>query len=175
VNKPTATRADPSPPPPREPRAPATPAQPAPLPSLSLNPSLGEMARWDRERQQREQQEVFKRQEETVNLNTRQVRYAAYFSRLKERIQMGWIYPEEAKKAKLDGALTMSFTILRNGSVTDFKILKSSGAEMLDEAAMRAVRNVHPFVPFPEDWDLEKLHVKTTFEYIRGGGFRWGL
>ncbi|MEO5332037.1 MAG: TonB family protein [Magnetococcus sp. YQC-5] len=152
--------------------APAKPAKEPPMPHLSLNPSLGEMARWDQERHKREQEEVYKKQEETVSLNTQKVRYAAYFARLKERIQQGWVYPAEAKRAKLSGSVAMSFTINRSGEITGIQVSKSSGVLVLDEAALLAVQNVTPFMPLPDDWELEKLHVKTIFEYIRGG-FKW--
>lgn len=143
------------------------------LPNLSLTPSLNEMARWDQARQKTEREEVFKREEETINLNTQKVRYAAYFGRLKERIQQGWIYPSQAKQAKLSGMLTMSFTISRNGVISDITVVTSSGSDLLDDAAVQALQSATPFMPLPDDWALEKLHVKTIFEYVRGG-FRWG-
>lgn len=147
-------------------------AQEPALPNLNLTPSLGEVARWDMERQRRARQEVFKRYEETVSLNTQKSRYVSYFTRLKGRIQQAWVYPAQAKRDKLSGTLAMSFTINQDGSISDIRVLKSSGVEVLDLAAVQAVEKATPFMPLPEDWGLEKLHVKTIFEYVQGG-LRW--
>lgn len=119
-----------------------------------------------------EREGVFKPQEETVNLDTPKPRYTAYFARLKERIQQGWIYPSQAKREGLSGSLSMRFTIERSGMIRDIQVIHSSGVVILDEAALQAVRNITPFLPLPDDWELERLHVKTIFEYVRGG-FRW--
>ncbi|NGZ04866.1 MAG: energy transducer TonB [Magnetococcales bacterium] len=139
---------------------------------LNLAPSLNDLTRWDHERTQRSREELFRAQEETVNLDTPKPRYTTYFARLKERVQQGWIYPAEAKRAGLSGTLSLRFTIERNGMITDIRVLNSSGVPILDEAALQAVRNLSPFLPLPEDWELERLHVKTIFEYVRGG-FQW--
>ncbi|MEO5347164.1 MAG: TonB family protein [Magnetococcus sp. YQC-9] len=136
---------------------------------LNLNPSLSELTRWDRERSRQAREYGIKAQEETINLDTPKPQYTAYFTRLKERIQQGWIYPAEAKRNQLSGSLAMRFTIERDGAISDIRIERPSGAAILDQAALQAVRNIHPFLPLPDDWNLERIHIKTVFEYIRGG------
>ena len=153
---------------PQEDDQPPPEAQPAPL---TLMPSLETLSRWDRQR--RYQSLSTHRTEETVSLNTRKVRYAAYFSRLKERVEHGWGYPAQARKEHLSGHASLVFTIHRNGHLLDVRVLRSSGAAILDASAVRAVKNAAPFAPFPKDWSLEKLHIRATFEYIRRGELMW--
>ncbi|GAB0056867.1 hypothetical protein SIID45300_01182 [Candidatus Magnetaquicoccaceae bacterium FCR-1] len=136
---------------------------------LNLNPSLSDISRWDRERQRRAREHGVKSREATVNLDNPEPRFTTYFTRLKERIEQGWSYPAAAKRDRLSGTLVMRFTIERSGAITNIRIERPSGEAMLDEAALRAVRQLHPFLPLPEDWDLERLHVQSVFEYIRGG------
>ena len=133
--------------------------------SLDLMPSMENLSLWDRQR--RYQSRFGAQSEETVSLNTRKVRYASYFSRLKQRVEQGWVYPSQAKKDKLFGNVSMVFTIRRDGHLLRVEVLRSSGATILDESAVRAVKNAAPFPPFPEDWSLERLHIRATFEYIR--------
>ncbi|MBF0347821.1 MAG: energy transducer TonB [Magnetococcales bacterium] len=132
---------------------------------LNLSPTLSELNRWDDEL--REQENSQGGREQTLDLNTSKVRYAVYFSHLKEQIEQGWVYPQQAKHLSLSGNLRLKFTIGRDGRLLDLKILRSSGESILDESAMRAVQAAAPFAPFPESWQLEKIHVTTTFEYIR--------
>ena len=140
-------------------------------PALDLNPSLGNLSRWDRLRRLQALSNAPK--EETLNLSTRQVRYASYFARLKERVENGWSYPAEAKREKLAGDASLIFTIQRDGQLLEVRIVKSSGAKILDASAVLAVQNAAPFAPFPKDWTLERLHIRATFEYIRRGGLVW--
>ncbi|MBF0627929.1 MAG: TonB family protein [Magnetococcales bacterium] len=180
VPAPQATRPKSKPPAPTGKSKPPVVAAPTALPTpdkpaagpLNLAPGLRDLTRWDQERTERARQEIFKAQEETVNLDTPKPRYSSYFARLKEQIQQGWIYPTQAKREGLAGALSLRFTIERSGMITDIRVLNSSGVAILDEAALQAVRNITPFLPLPDDWELEKLHVKTIFEYVRGG-FQW--
>ncbi|MBF0272293.1 MAG: TonB family protein [Magnetococcales bacterium] len=181
VPSPQAERPKSRPRPKSQPPAPSTPAPPrtnpappekSPAGPLNLNPSLGDMTRWDQDRNRKMREESFKSHEETVNLDTPKPRYTAYFARLKEQIQQGWVYPAQAKRDKLSGSLSMRFTIDKKGVVSDIRVINSSGEAILDEAALQAVRNISPFLPLPDDWQLEKLHVRTIFEYIRGG-FHW--
>jgi TonB family protein len=50
------------------------------------------------------------------------------------------IYPPEARRAGLEGVVRLRLLIGVSGSVTELRVLKSSGHEILDEAALRAVR-----------------------------------
>lgn len=147
------------------------PSEEQSAPLLDFNPSMGNLSRWDRLRRLQALSNAPK--EETLHLNTRQVRYASYFSRLKERVENGWDYPTEAKRNKLSGNVHLVFTIQRNGQLLEVRVLKSSGAKILDDSAVFAVQKAAPFAPFPKDWTLEKLHIRATFEYIRRGGLVW--
>ena len=48
------------------------------------------------------------------------------------------VYPEEAKKAKISGRVTLKFTVGKDGSVSDVKVLRGVN-KLLDEEAVRVV------------------------------------
>ena len=48
-------------------------------------------------------------------------------------------YPEEAYKNDIQGRVTLQFTIAKDGKVTNVKILRSSGNQLLDDEAVRVV------------------------------------
>ena len=111
---------------------------------------------------------------ETVSLNTREFKYYAYFSHIKKQIEMAWNYPSEAQEKSWGGRLNVVFVIEENGRVSSVKLIKSSGYEILDDAAIRAIKFASPFNPIPESLGAERLKISASFEYITSlFGVRW--
>ncbi len=106
-----------------------------------------------------------KKKEDTVDLNTTEFKYFSYFAKLKRDIELVWNYPESARIRGEQGELFLVFTIRRDGRLEDVKLLDSSGYALLDNEAVRAIRVASPYSPFPESWELERLHVRALFRY----------
>lgn len=64
---------------------------------------------------------------------------------LHEAIQAAQRYPEMAMQLERQGRVTLQFDLTRDGRVSNLHIVKSSGTESLDKAALDAVRNAAPF------------------------------
>lgn len=64
-------------------------------------------------------------------------------------IRRKMVYPEEAKKQGITGTATVAFTIGGNGQVAQVRINRSSGNQLLDQAALSAVQRAAPFPPPP--------------------------
>jgi protein TonB len=69
-----------------------------------------------------------------------------------QRALAGWlaghkVYPEEARRRGEEGRVTVRFTVLRSGQVTDVTVVRSSGSPRLDAAALQMLRgaSVPPF------------------------------
>ncbi len=105
------------------------------------------------------------KREATVSLNTSDAKYTSYLSHLKEKINKTWQYPAIAKKNKIDGELTLCFSLKSNGRLLEVKIIKPSGHTILDQESISAVENAGPFNPFPEKLALTKLNIISTFIY----------
>jgi len=103
--------------------------------------------------------------EATISLNTRDSKYTSYLSHLRQKINDAWIYPEFAKKNKLEGEITLCFTLKSDGGLLDVKITSPSGQAVLDQASISAIDNAGPFNPLPEKLNLSKLNVISTFIY----------
>ena len=74
-----------------------------------------------------------------------------YFEMLNLRVQRFKQYPESAKSAHIEGRVHIEFVLLKDGSLSDIKILKSSRHKNLDEAAIEAIKKACPF-PRPPDF-----------------------
>ena len=100
-----------------------------------------------------------------VTFSTRELKYYSYMMRLKHRIESIWVYPEEAARRGIYGDLWISFTIKKDGSLGEVKLLRTSGYPELDRAAMRALKDGAPYWPLPEKWKIDALTVKGHFIY----------
>ena len=113
----------------------------------------------------RPKENITMKKEATISLNTRDAKYTSYLSHLRQKINDAWIYPEFAKKNKLEGEITLCFTLKSDGSLFDVIILNPSGQSILDQASISAIDNAVPFNPLPEKLNLSKLNVISTFIY----------
>jgi protein TonB len=103
--------------------------------------------------------------QETISLDTDDKRYVTYAGVIKERIATHWSYPQEARNNLLEGRLLVVFSLDREGSLTGLYVRDSSGHDILDGEAARAIRNASPFPPFPEHISVSRLNVEVTFDY----------
>jgi TonB family protein len=103
--------------------------------------------------------------QETISLDTDDKRYVTYAQAIKERIAGQWKYPQEARKKKLEGRLVALFSLNREGALTRMEITKSSGHDVLDREAERAIQSAAPFPPFPSTVTVSRLNINVSFDY----------
>ena len=60
-------------------------------------------------------------------------------------------YPSFLKKREINSKLTLSVTIGNDGSLLDYALIKSSGDNQLDNAAIQIIELAFPFKNFPEE------------------------
>ncbi len=101
-----------------------------------------------------------------VHLDTKNPQYITYFGSIKRAIELVWQYPEPALRYGLQGKLLLEFAILANGRLAGARIIRSSGSNVLDEEAMRAVKAAAPFEPIPPWIDKNRLDIIASFEYL---------
>jgi len=111
---------------------------------LNLFPSFDQLTRWDQENRYRKKQ---KPDQVTVSMNTKDVRYAAYVQELRQRVKGVWIYPHQAKKQGFEGRVKVKISIGPDGHLIEAKILRSSGIQSLDDAALEAAHKASPLPP----------------------------
>ena len=103
---------------------------------------------------------------EAVPLDTPDPRYMDYFRQIRERIQSKWIYPYEAQSRGIGGELQIEFGIAKSGELQFIERRRSSGVELLDDYAMRAVQLASPFPPVPDAISKGGLPINGTFRYV---------
>ena len=83
-------------------------------------------------------------------------------------------YPDEARRQNLSGSLILDVSLNPDGSIEQVTIRRSSGKQILDDAAIRIVELASPFAPFPDNIrdNTDILHITRTWQFIDNSGFR---
>jgi protein TonB len=73
-------------------------------------------------------------------------------------------YPDAAREQNQQGAVTISFTVHRDGTVTGVHLLKGSGSPFLDQAWLDIfLQNNVP--PFPPNTPSDTIKITATVDY----------
>ena len=106
-----------------------------------------------------------------IALDTPDPKYQDYFNQIRERIKSKWIYPYEASSRGIGGELAIEFGIAKSGELQFIERRRSSGVEILDDNAMRAVQLASPFPPVPDAISKGGLPIHGIFRYqLLGSG-----
>lgn len=89
-----------------------------------------------------------------------------YLDRLKIKIFRIWEYPEDAIFKGEQGRVSVSFVLNDKGEVVEIGVLKSSGSDSLDSAAMAAIEQAAPFGPLAGGNGAKTLKVTGHFAYV---------
>lgn len=100
-----------------------------------------------------------------INLNTSDPTYVSYFTKIKQLIEANWEYPELALRYGLEGKLSLEFTIGSNGQLERARVVRSSGSQLLDDEALRAIKAAAPFPPIPTWVKPNPLSILAAMEY----------
>ena len=103
--------------------------------------------------------------DEPIPLDTKEKKYVSYFGRIKQQIQRAWIYPTQGTKKRLTGKVILKFEISKEGNLLDLRLINTSGINVLDINAIKAVKDAAPYYPFPKTISKKKLSILATFVY----------
>ncbi|WP_218068336.1 energy transducer TonB [Candidatus Thiosymbion oneisti] len=112
-----------------------------------------------------------------IGAGTREYKYANYLEAWCRKVErVGNLnYPEEAKRRKLYGNLTLQVALRADGSLERVRVLRSSGFELLDEAAVKIVELAAPFSPFPPAIraETDMLDITRTWRFLSSNRLGW--
>lgn len=94
-------------------------------------------------------------------------RFGWYEALLRQRVAQNWRTQEIPAQIRMLPVAVVTFTIYRDGSVKEVKVLKSSGNYQLDSTAQRAVYDSAPFPPLPPQFERDSARIEFWFELKR--------
>jgi protein TonB len=112
-----------------------------------------------------------------INTSTKEYRYASYMEAWRRKVErIGNLnYPQEAKEKALFGSLILHVAVRADGSLEGVRVVRSSGHDVLDDAAVKIVRLAAPFAPFPDDIKAETdvLDITRVWQFQRNHRLGW--
>ncbi len=110
-----------------------------------------------------------------ISASTQEYKYASYLDAWRRKVEaIGNLnYPEEAKRRQLYGSLILRVALRADGSLEEVRVLRSSGSDILDQAAVRIVHLAAPYAPFPPDIRKETdfLDITRTWQFLGNNQF----
>lgn len=83
-----------------------------------------------------------------------------------QRIEKAKRYPSWALNAGVHGRVVVRFTILQDGTLEQgLQMVESSGNEILDNAAITAIKTAAPFPAIPPSLEREKLQIELPMDF----------
>jgi len=108
-----------------------------------------------------------------ITANTREHLYASYMRAWVAKVERvgNMNYPERARQRNLEGSLVLSVDVLADGSIEHVRVMRSSGYDLLDEAAVRIVRLAAPYAALPPDvrQETDVLTITRTWQFSARG------
>jgi periplasmic protein TonB len=94
-------------------------------------------------------------------------RYSWYVEAVQRRISMNWLQSTIDPSIQFAPRVVATFDILRNGTVLNAQIIRSSGNASVDRSAMRAILGSSPLQALPNDYSGSKVSVEFWFDFRR--------
>jgi protein TonB len=92
--------------------------------------------------------------------------FTVWINQFKNEVYRNWIVPQAALLG-FRGHVDLEFSVERDGTLTDLKMLKSSGTPALDRAAANALMGSR-LLPLPRDFGPPRVTMQVTFFYNQG-------
>lgn len=96
-------------------------------------------------------------------LNTGDFLNVSYNDAVASLIYQAWQPPSKTPADKENLTAVVRFQIARDGGVSNPRVEKKSGSEVLDSSALQAIKDSSPLPPLPDDYAGESLDVCMTF------------
>jgi protein TonB len=87
-------------------------------------------------------------------------KYPVYIEKLVMIISMNWFKPAQS----VQRSPVVHFQIERDGTITDPRMVTSSGLPLVDRAALRAVIASSPVPPLPAEYGGAHLGIQVVFD-----------
>lgn len=90
---------------------------------------------------------------------------ASYLALVRRHVESFKVYPKQAKRRRMEGTVSLSFTIDRQGRLLSARITKGSGAPELDQAALDMLTAAQPMPKPPADVTGDRIDLNFMTEF----------
>lgn len=94
-------------------------------------------------------------------------KYSWFVDGVRNRISSNWLQSMIDPSIRFAPRATVTFDILRDGSIVNIQVTHSSGNASVDNSARRAILSSSPVYKLPNDYSGQLVHVEFWFEFKR--------
>lgn len=94
-------------------------------------------------------------------------RFPWYVDSVRRRISSNWLWSTIEPSLRWAPRAYIAFDILRDGTIANIQVLRSSGVASVDRSALRAVMDSSPLDRLPSDYGGNKVSVEFWFDFRR--------
>ncbi len=94
-------------------------------------------------------------------------RFSWYVEAVQRRVSGTWLQSTVDPRIQYAPRVVATFDIMRDGSITNIQITKSSGNASVDTSAVRAIRDASPLDRLPAGYSGSKVGVEFWFDFKR--------
>lgn len=136
-------------------------------PQTAAEPEINDSTAQEKKPQQAEEAKPVTEdgREDTVDISSSDVKYAAYLADVKKKIMRIWKYPADAYVRNEEGDVVIQISIDANGSLHHAELINSSGSNHLDSGTLGVFKAAAPFSPLPLQYELSRLNIIASFRY----------
>ncbi len=87
----------------------------------------------------------------------------AYKSEIRRQIRKNLFYPKMAKRLRMQGIVQVAFCVLKNGEITDIKVLNNP-KKLLGKGAMKTLNSLS-LRPIPSELNEQSMDIKIPIEF----------
>ncbi len=98
-----------------------------------------------------------------IQFDSKGIDFGPWIRRFIAQVKRNWFVPQAAMLLK--GHVVIQFNVLRNGTLTDIKIVQKSGIDAFDIAAFNSLKLSNPTMVLPPDYPDDKVLFTVTFHY----------
>jgi protein TonB len=94
-------------------------------------------------------------------------RFSWYVEAVQRRISGNWLQSTVDQSVSVAPRVVVTFDILRDGTITNIQITRSSGNNSVDNSGIRAIRDSSPLNALPGEYSGTRVGVEFWFDFHR--------
>ena len=94
-------------------------------------------------------------------------KYGWYVAAVQSRVSMNWLQSSIDPSIQFAPRTVVTFQIMRDGSIANIQIERSSGNSSVDTSVVRAVQGASKVQPLPNEYSGNFVNVEFYFDFKR--------
>jgi TonB family protein len=98
-----------------------------------------------------------------IQFDDKGIDFNPWLRRFRAQVRRNWLIPQVAELAR--GDVILQFNVLRNGTITDLRVVKAATIDALTISAVNAIKLSNPAPTLPSDYPDDRIQFTVHFYY----------